>query len=78
MTGETVTEQAPAGLPAPDLTVTLTYAEWCVILGCIGAQPLRDVLSVFSRLMAQLGPQADAQQLQAALAITPTASEARN
>lgn len=70
-------EQQP-GLPASDLTVTLAYAEWCVILACVGAQPLRDVLAVFNRLMAQLGPQADAQQLQAALALTPTASEARN
>lgn len=70
-------EQQP-GLPEPDLTVTLTYPEWCVILGCVGTQPLRDVLPVFNRLMAQLGPQADAQQLQAALALTPTVSEARN
>jgi hypothetical protein len=36
------------------------------------------VLAVFNRLMAQLGPQADAQQLQAALALTPAATEARN
>lgn len=71
-------QQQAAGLPDPDLTVTLTYAEWCVILGCIGAQPLREVLPVFNRLMAQLGPQADAQQLQAALALTPAATEARN
>ena len=76
MTGGT--EPQPAGLPAPDLTVTLTYAEWCVILGCVGAQPLHQVLGVFNRLMAQLGPQADAQQLQAALALTPAATEARN
>lgn len=68
----------PTALPAPDLTVTLTYAEWCVILGCIGAQPLREVLAVFNRLMAQLGPAADAQQLQAALALMPAATEARN
>ncbi len=77
MTGD-VEQQQPAGLPEPNLTVTLQYAEWCVILGCIGTQPLREVLPVFNRLMAQLGPQADAQQLQAALALTPTASEARN
>lgn len=77
MTGD-VEQQQPTGLPDPNLTVTLQYAEWCVILGCIGAQPLREVLPVFNRLMAQLGPQADAQQLQAALALTPTASEARN
>lgn len=77
MTAETE-QQQPAGLPEPNLTVTLTYPEWCVILGCIGAQPLREVLGVFNRLMAQLGPQADAQQLQAALAVAPTASEARN
>ena len=74
----TDTEQQPAGLPTPDLTVTLTYAEWCVVLGAIGAQPLHQVLPVFNRLMAQLGPQADAQQLQAALALTPAATEARN
>lgn len=70
--------EQPAGLPAPDLTVRLPYAEWCLVLGCVGAQPLRDVLAVFNRLMAQLGPQADAQQLQAALALTPAATEARN
>lgn len=74
----TEAEQQPPALPTPDLTVTLSYPEWCVILGCIGAQPLRDVLGVFNRLMAQLGPQADAQQLQAALALTPAATEARN
>ncbi len=71
-------QQQAAVLPAPDLTVTLAYIDWCVILGCIGAQPLREVLPVFNRLMAQLGPQADAQQLQAALALVPSASEARN
>lgn len=71
-------QQQPAGLPEPNLTVILPYADWCVLLACVGTQPLRDVLPVFNRLMAQLGPQADAQQLQAALALTPTASEARN
>lgn len=73
-----IERERPAGVPEPDLTVTLAYSEWCVILGCIGTQPLRDVLPVFNRLMAQLGPQADAQQLQAALAVAPTVSEARN
>lgn len=77
MTGE-AEQQSAAGLPEPNLTVTLTYPEWCVILGCVGTQPLRDVLPVFNRLVGQLGPQADAQQLQAALAVAPTASEARN
>ena len=77
MTGQADQPQ-PAGLPEPTLSVTLTFSEWCVILGCVGTQPLRDVLPVFHRLMAQLGPQADAQQLQAVLAVAPTASEALN
>ena len=77
MSPEAEQPQSP-GVPEPNLTVTLTYGEWCVILGCIGTQPLRDVLPVFHRLMAQLGPQADAQQLQAVLAVAPTASEALN
>ena len=77
MSAEAEQPQSP-GVAESNLTVTLAYGEWCVILGCIGTQPLRDVLPVFNRLMAQLGPQADAQQLQAVMALTPPASEARN
>ena len=77
MSAEAEQPQSP-GVADSNLTVTLTYAEWCVILGCIGTQPLRDVLPVFNRLIGQLGPQADAQQLQAVMALTPPASEARN
>ena len=77
MSAEAEQPQSP-GVAESNLTVTLTYAEWCLIMGCVGTQPLRDVLPVFNRLMTQLGPQADAQQLQAVMALTPPGSEARN
>ena len=71
-------EQLPPGMPAPNLTAILEYAEWCTVLGALASAPYRDVCRIIERLMEQLGPQADAQQLQAILAVTPTASEARN
>ena len=74
----TVSEQTPASLPESNLSATLTYAEWCTVLGAIAGAPYRDVCRIIERLMTQLGPQADAQQLKATLAMAPTASEARN
>lgn len=76
-----MTEQTPnvaPGLPDPNLTATLTYAEWCTVMRCIAAAPYRDVAQIVDRLLGQIGPQADAQQSQAALAMAPTASQARN
>lgn len=72
------TDDTPEGLPAPDLTATLTYTEWCTVLAHLAGGVYRDVMPVIGKLMTQLGPQADAQQSQALLAVTPAASESRN
>lgn len=63
---------------APNLTAELTYFEWCVVLAHLAGGVYRDVMPVINKLVAQLGPQADAQQQQAMLAVMPPASDSRN
>lgn len=74
----TAEAETPDGLPMPDLTATLTYQEWCTVLAHLAGGVYRDVMPVIGKLMTQLGPQADAQQQQAILAMAPAPSEARN
>lgn len=77
MTAETEQQQA-ASLPEPQITAALTFSQWCTVLGYVTNAPYREVAPLIERLMTQIAPQVEAQQLQAALAVAPTASEARN
>lgn len=70
-------EQVP-GLPDPTLTAELTYDQWCTVLMQVASGPYSRVKPIIDSLMAQLGPQADAQQQQAVLAVFPAASDLRN
>ena len=71
-------DQMPEGLPDPDLCAELSYAQWCMVLAHLSSGAYRDVKPIIDRLMAQLSPQADAQQIQAILAVVPAASDSRN
>lgn len=70
-------EQVP-GFPDPTLAAELTYDQWCTVLMQVASGPYSRVKPIIDSLMAQLGPQADAQRQQAILAGVPAASDSRN
>ena len=71
-------EGQPPGFSTPNLAAELTYAEWCVVVAHLASGVYRDVMPIMDKLLTQLGPQADAQQQQAMLAVTPAPSDSRN